>query len=346
VIRPGPVVRSSKRFDENRIIHVRAEGIVNGPDVGLESVRGNLRGAGRALPYLLDRRDDRAPVALADRERRNQLGNGIDGDEDKLIVELGRIAKPGALPLLLSKLPDFRAWLTAAAERVSVARFPWSRGQRGGLTVAETISMARDSPDPAGLQYAAEMIRAGRVIAVPTDTFYGLAADPFNLYAVEEIFQIKGRPAHKPLLLMVSSVEMAAELSSGDLPERFYTLARRFWPGPLTMVIPASRRVPLKITGNTGKVAVRVPAAAIPVSLVQTLDMPLTGTSANLAGGKQCASAAAVQECLGERLALIVDGGISAAGLPSTIVELNPQGWRLIREGAIPADLIVDFMAA
>lgn len=208
------------------------------------------------------------------------------------------------------------------------------------------IEIVPDSPDPARIDYVAGLIRSGQVIALPTDTFYGLAADPFNLYAVEEIFQIKGRPAHKPLLLLVGSVEMAEELSSGDLPDRFYSLARRFWPGPLTMVIPASRRVPLKITGNTGKVALRLPAARIPVSLVQALEIPLTGTSANLAGTKECASAHEVQHSLGERLRLIVDGGEAKTAAPSTIVEVTHQGWRLIREGAIPAEQIADLLAA
>jgi len=208
------------------------------------------------------------------------------------------------------------------------------------------IKIAPDSPDPVRIDYVAGLIRSGQVIALPTDTFYGLAADPFNLYAVEEIFQIKGRPAYKPLLLLVGSVEMAEELSSGDLPDRFYSLARRFWPGPLTMVIPASRRVPLKITGNTGKVALRLPAARIPVSLVQALEIPLTGTSANLAGMKECASAHEVQQCLGERLRLIVDGGETNTPAPSTIVEVTQQGWRLIREGAIPGEQIADLLAA
>ena len=203
-----------------------------------------------------------------------------------------------------------------------------------------------DSPDPVRIDYVAGLIRSGQVIALPTDTFYGLAADPFNLYAVEEIFQMKGRPAYKPLLLLVGSVEMAEELSSGDLPGRFYSLARRFWPGPLTMVIPASRRVPLKITGNTGKVALRLPAARIPVSLVQALEIPLTGTSANPAGMKECASAQEVQQCLGERLRLIVDGGETNTLAPSTIVEVTDQGWRLIREGAIPGEQIAELLAA
>lgn len=212
--------------------------------------------------------------------------------------------------------------------------------------MAEMLKVSPKTPDPLCIEYAADLIRCGHVISIPTDTFYGLAADPFNLYAVEHIFQIKGRPAHKPLLLLVSSVEQAEELSTGALPERFYSLARRFWPGPLTMVIEASRRVPLKITGNTGKVAVRLPNAKVPLELIRFIDMPLTGTSANPAGAKECDTADEVQNCLGEKLPLILDSGESGVPLPSTIIEVSDGGWRLIREGAIPAVQIADFLAA
>lgn len=212
--------------------------------------------------------------------------------------------------------------------------------------MAEILQVSAQTPDPVCIHYAADLIRSGQVVSIPTDTFYGLAADPFNLYAVEEIFQIKGRPAHKPLLLLVSSLEQAEELSNGDLPDRFYALARRFWPGPLTMVIPASRRVPLKITGNTGKVAVRLPAARIPVALIHMLDRPLTGTSANLAGLKECGSAEEVQNCLGDRVPLILDGGESRIPVPSTIVEVTKDGWRLIRDGAVPGEQIAELFAA
>ena len=211
--------------------------------------------------------------------------------------------------------------------------------------LADVLKVNPQSPEAICLDYALQLINAGKVISIPTDTFYGLAADPFDLYAVEEIFQIKGRPAHKPLLLLVSSVEQAEELSTGDLPDRFYALTRRFWPGPLTVVIPASRRVPLKITGNTGKVAVRLPNASVPVSLTKALDGPLTGTSANLAGMKECSSAQQVELCMGQRLPLILDGGESAIPVPSTIVEVSREGWRLIRDGAIPAEQIANFFA-
>lgn len=210
--------------------------------------------------------------------------------------------------------------------------------------MAELLKVSSDSPEAPHIAYAADLIRSGQVVAIPTDTFYGLAADPFNLYAVEHIFQIKGRPAHKPLLLLVNSIEQAEELSAG-LPERFYALARRFWPGPLTIVITASRHVPLKITGNTGKVALRWPKAKIPVALIRETDLPLTGTSANLAGLKECAGAAQVQSQLGDRLPLIVDGGPTGGALPSTIVEVIGDRWRIIREGAVPTEEITEFFA-
>ena len=217
--------------------------------------------------------------------------------------------------------------------------------------MAELLKINSKTPDPLLIEYAADFIRGGQVISIPTDTFYGLVADPYNLYAVEEIFQIKGRPGHKPILLLVASVEQAEEMSSGDLPDHFYALARRFWPGPLTMVIQASRRVPLKITGNTGQVAVRLPNAKVPLALIRTMNRPLTGTSANLAGHKECSTASEVHDSMGNRLPLILD--CSESGLllptillPSTIVRVTASGWELIREGAIPAEDIAELLAA
>lgn len=215
-----------------------------------------------------------------------------------------------------------------------------------GALLAEVLKINSQAPDPICLDYAADLVRRGQVISIPTDTFYGLAADPFNLYAVEEIFQIKGRPAHKPILLLVSSVEQAEDLSNGNLPDRFYALARRFWPGPLTMVIGASCHVPLKITGNTKKVAVRLPACKVATELIRKYDAPLTGTSANLAGMRECVSADEVDKSLGERLPLILDAGESNTPVASTIIEVTGDGWRLIRDGAIPADEIAEFLAA
>ncbi len=208
--------------------------------------------------------------------------------------------------------------------------------------MSEVLKVRREKPDPQRIAYAAHLIRSGQVVAIPTDTLYGLAADPFNLHAVEQIYRIKGRPSHKPLLLLVGSLEQAEELTDSP-PQAFYGLARRFWPGPLTLVAPAAHKIPRKITGNTGKVALRWPKSSVPQALIGDLTLPLTGTSANRAGQPACARAVEVQEQLGDRLALILDGGESGVNEPSTIVEVNASGWKLVREGAIAAGEIVEF---
>ena len=212
--------------------------------------------------------------------------------------------------------------------------------------MSEVLKVNSDKPDAERIAYAAHLIRTGQVVAIPTDTLYGLAADPFNLNAVDQIYRIKGRAWHKALLLLVSSIEQAEDLAA-NIPEAFYALARRFWPGPLTLVIPASSRLPRKITGNTGKVALRFPNAKIPVALIRELGIPLTGTSANLAGLAGCSRAAEVQNQFGDRLPLIVDGGDSGANLPSTIVDVSSDAggsvWKIVREGAIPAREITEF---
>ena len=122
--------------------------------------------------------------------------------------------------------------------------------------MSEILKILSHRPDPERIAHAAHLIRAGQVIATPTDTLYGLAADPFNLSAVDSIFRIKGRPGHKPVLLMVNSIEQAEDLAV-DLPPSFYKLARKFWPGPLTMVVRASRRMPRKIASETGGIFIK-----------------------------------------------------------------------------------------
>ena len=131
------------------------------------------------------------------------------------------------------------------------------------------------------MTYVAEKIRAGEVLGMPTDTFYGLAADPFNLHAVDRVYEIKTRSRHKPLSLLIESVDQAAELA-WPVPEIFYLLARRFWPGPLTIIVKADPKLPLKVTANTGNVALRVPAAEIPLAIIRAAGLPITATSANL----------------------------------------------------------------
>src|SRR5436190_14556950 len=133
------------------------------------------------------------------------------------------------------------------------------------------------------IERAAAAVRRGEVIAIPTDALYTLVADPFNLHAVGQVFAAKGREAHRSLPLLVCDVMMAEELA-GEVNSRFYALARHFWPGPLTLIVPASARVPLKVTGNTGRLAMRQSRSKWANAILEYLAQPLIATSANLSG--------------------------------------------------------------
>jgi tRNA threonylcarbamoyl adenosine modification protein (Sua5/YciO/YrdC/YwlC family) len=211
---------------------------------------------------------------------------------------------------------------------------------------AEIVKINSEIPESSLIKYAADQIRSGEVLGMPTDTFYGLAADPFNLRAVERVYDIKTRSRHKPLSLLIESTDQAEELAK-PLPEEFYALARKFWPGPLTIIVKAGSRLPLKVTANTGNVALRVPNAAIPRAVVAAAAIPITATSANLSGASECTSAEQVRDQLKGRISIIVDGGISPRDVASTIVDLSDEAtrWRIIREGAIGADEISSFFA-
>src|SRR5262252_5794404 len=213
--------------------------------------------------------------------------------------------------------------------------------REGSAVRAEIVKINSETPETSLVKYAADQIRSGEVLGMPTDTFYGLAADPFNLRAVDKVYDIKTRSRHKPLSLLIESTDQAEELAK-PLPEEFYALARKFWPGPLTIIVKAGSRLPLKVTANTGNVALRVPNAKIPLEVVRSAAIPITATSANLSGESECTSAEAVKEQLGVRIPIIVDGGASPREVASTIVDLTDDDarWKILREGAIPADHI------
>src|SRR5258706_4364420 len=203
--------------------------------------------------------------------------------------------------------------------------------QEGNRVRAEILKIHADTPEASLIKYAAEQIQAGKVLGMPTDTFYGLAADPFNLRAVERVYEIKSRSRHKPLSLLIENVDQAEEFA-GPLPDDFQLLARRFWPGPLTMIVPAASHLPLKVTANTGNVALRVPAAGNSLAVVRAAKIPITATSANLSGAAECSTAEQVQEQLQERIPLIVDGGKSPRTVSSTIVHFREDGtWQSLR---------------
>lgn len=202
---------------------------------------------------------------------------------------------------------------------------------------AEVLRIHPDEPEAELVGYVSQCVERGQVVALPTDTFYGLAVDPVNLRAVEQIYELKGRAKHKPLSLLVGSTAQGYELARG-LDSAFDRLAERFWPGPLTIIVKAGSKLPLRVTANTGNVAIRVPEAPIARAVVEHLGLPITATSANLAGHAECTHARCVREQLGDKIPLIVDGGPTARTVPTTIVDLSGGGnsWMILREGAIP----------
>jgi L-threonylcarbamoyladenylate synthase len=211
--------------------------------------------------------------------------------------------------------------------------------------MAEILKIDSAFPDPALIARAAEFLRRGEVIAIPTDTLYGLAANPFDHAAVEWVFAIKGRPKNNPLLLLVDSLEMASELAA-QLPAPSYKLAQRFWPGPLTIVVSASAKLPSGVTAGTGTIGLRLPQAPIAVALIRAAGCPITATSANLSGEQDSSSAEQVERSLGDRLPLILDAGSSSNLKPSTVIDLSGASWRIVREGAISRREIEDCLAS
>ena len=184
-----------------------------------------------------------------------------------------------------------------------------------------------------GLEQILSFLRAGGVIAFPTDTAYGLGADPFNEGAVRRIFDIKGRSETKPILLLVISIAMADSIAS--LSDRALALAERFWPGPLTMILPARSSVPRIVTGGTNTVGVRWADAPFAQRLIGAFQLPITATSANRTGLPATVTAGEVREQLEKSIDLVVDGGTLPARGGSTLLDLTEIPARLLREGPI-----------
>lgn len=188
--------------------------------------------------------------------------------------------------------------------------------------------------EPARVAQAVELIRAGGVVAYPTDTFYGLGADPFNEEAVIKLLRAKGRSPTNPVPLLLMGPD-DCQMVSTEFPIEARRLAERYWPGPLTIVLPAREEVPSCVTGGTATVGVRVPDHPVPLALVKGLGRPITGTSANTSGLRPHQTAQGVKRDLGEAVELIIPGHCGLANLPSTVLDFSQSPPRLLREGAI-----------
>src|SRR5580698_398752 len=188
-------------------------------------------------------------------------------------------------------------------------------------------------PGMRAIERAAAVIRRGGVVAIPTDALYVLVCDPLNLHAVGRIFSAKGRKEERALPLLVNGIVMAEDLAT-ELSPRFYLLARRFWPGPLTIIVPGSSRVPLKVTGNTGRLAMRQAESKTANALLERLAQPLVSTSANISGQPTCSSGIEVFGVMDGSVDLILDGGL-ATGVGATTVDITEPYWRVIKSGAV-----------
>lgn len=197
----------------------------------------------------------------------------------------------------------------------------------------DLIEIDAEAPSNEAIDRAATAILRGKIVAIPTEARYSLVADPFNLQAVAGVFAAKGREAVRSLPLLVADMMMAEELAS-EVSARFRILARHYWPGPLTIIVPASAKVPLRVTGNTGRLAMRQSRSKAAQMLIERINQPLIATSANLSGQPTCASGIEVFGTMDGRVDLVLDGGISP-GLGATTVDITEPYWRVIREGAI-----------
>jgi L-threonylcarbamoyladenylate synthase len=204
-------------------------------------------------------------------------------------------------------------------------------------------SVDPDVPPPERLASAVEALRSGGIVAVPTETFYGLAVDPLQPRAVRRLNEVKQRPPGSPVLLLLADLGQAATVAR-DLPRRFHALAEGFWPGPLTLVVPASERLPTEVTAGSGTVGLRVPGLALPRRLAAALGHPVTGVSANLHGQPPTRTAKEVARSFPEGVALVLDGGTTPGGAPSTVLDLAGPVPRLLRAGAVPAASLRPFL--
>lgn len=184
------------------------------------------------------------------------------------------------------------------------------------------------------IQRAAELLRAGRLVAFPTETVYGLGANALDPEAVERIFEAKGRPHSSPLIVHVDSIEKARELAA-SWPDRAEALARRFWPGPLTFVLPKKPIVPGVVTAGLPSVGLRMPAHPLAIDLLKAAQIPLAAPSANRFTQLSPTTAQHVYEQLGDRIDMILDGGPCTVGIESTVLSLVGDTPRILRPGMI-----------
>ncbi len=189
------------------------------------------------------------------------------------------------------------------------------------------------------IELAAKLIQQGEVVAMPTETVYGLAANAFDEHAVAKIFKAKERPADNPLIVHISELTQMTDVAS-QIPTLALSCAKAFWPGPLTMVLPKTPRIPSITSGGLETVGIRMPSHPTARALIDAAKVPLAAPSANLSGSPSPTCADHVLNDMNGRIPLILDGGVSDAGVESTVICFEPEAIKILRPGAITAQML------
>ena len=209
--------------------------------------------------------------------------------------------------------------------------------------MTDVIRVDPDRPDAAAIARAAECLRRGGLVAFPTETVYGLGVHALDSAAVRRLFDAKGRPANDPLIVHVDSIDRIHDLVR-RVPEAAVALAARFWPGPLTLVLPRSSRVPDEVTAGLNTVAVRVPAHPVARALLTAAGVPVAAPSANLFSRPSPTRASHVLDDLNGRIDLILDGGPTDVGVESTVLDLSSEVPTILRPGAISREMLQEIL--
>jgi L-threonylcarbamoyladenylate synthase len=211
------------------------------------------------------------------------------------------------------------------------------------MVVTRVLRVDPHNPEPAAIEEAAKLIREGRLVAFPTETVYGLGADALNPEAVHSLFEAKGRPANDPVIVHIADPLWLTRVAA-EVPEVAARLAERFWPGPLTLILPKAPLVPDVVTAGLPSVAVRVPAHPVALALLRAADTPIAAPSANRFGHTSPTTAEHVMADLGGKIDLILDGGPSWIGVESTVLDLSQPEPAILRPGGVPMEALEEVL--
>jgi len=212
------------------------------------------------------------------------------------------------------------------------------------LPDSSSAKSSSSHPEISTIEDAIDALRSGELVVYPTETFYGVAADPLSKSALNRLFAIKGRDAAKTVAMIAADTRSAFSLAR-EVPPIAWRLAECFWPGPLTLVLPARAQIAPELIGLSGGVGVRVSSHPTARALAAGLERPITATSANRAGESPAKTLADARNALGRKIKVYLEGGTLGSSAPSTVLEVAGDRWRIIREGAVSGRQIAAALA-